>query len=154
MSEERKILELLSSGQINVDEAEGLLEALRDLPNDKDEAEFSKELRRELGVHDSVLKAGEPRRPRGFGMHTLSGRLLKFNLYRGGHNQKKLDLQVPVEYARRLDGMIPKDVQEVIASQGVTLQNVLAAAHASEGRILDLHVGGDNETTITLEVTS
>jgi hypothetical protein len=31
MSEERKILELLSSGQITVDEAEKLLQALRDL---------------------------------------------------------------------------------------------------------------------------
>jgi hypothetical protein len=152
MSEERKILELLSSGQITVDEAEGLLEALRDSLDDADEAEFSKELRRELGVHDAMARGS--RRPRGVGMHMLSGRLLKFNLHRGGNNEKKLDLQVPVEYARRLDGMIPKDVQEIIAAQGITLQNVLAATYASEGKVLDLHVGGENETTITLEVTS
>jgi hypothetical protein len=186
MTEERKILEMLQAGQINLDEALGLLEALRDSRDEavppiemylsseaiqkrikeresaRDEEAFSKELKDDFGFGGRLAKRlrkqlGQPNLERRPGMFELSGKTIKFNLHRAGDDEKTLNLQAPLEYARRLEGMIPQDIQELISAQGITLHNVLATVHplrAPEGNILNLHVAGDKETTITLEVTS
>lgn len=151
MSEERKILELLSSGQITVDEAEGLLEALRELPDSTGTAHetylYSKAMqdRKKVPVALSLAQAQQ------------SSKLFKIDIHRSGEEDKNLNFQVPVESALMMESFIPKDIKEIIAAQGFELGALLVSLNPNfpSGKILDMHVSDDEyDTNILLEVTS
>jgi hypothetical protein len=133
MSEERKILEMLKAGQITVDEAEGLLEALRDTDN-----------------VDTRVTARAPRA-------SSTGRLLKIDIHQSGEEDTNLNFQVPVESALVMENLIPSNIKKIISSQGFELGGLLVSLNQDfpKGRILDMHVSDDDyDTNIVLEVTS
>ena len=142
MTEERKTLEMLQAGQITIDEALGLLEALRDAPT-QDEEGFSRDLRREVG---SSKVQPEP-----------SVKLFKVDIDQSGEEDKNLNFQVPVESAVMMESFIPSGIKKIIASQGFELGALLVSLNKNfpDGRILDMHVSDDDcDTNIVLEVTS
>jgi dephospho-CoA kinase len=133
MSETRKILEMLSSGQINVEEAEGLLEALRDT--------------------DSFDKRVAVRTPKA----TSTGRLLKIDIHQSGEEDMNLNFQVPIESALVMENLIPNNIKKIIAARGFELDGLLVSLNPDfpKGKILDMHVSDDEyDTNILLEVTS
>jgi hypothetical protein len=133
MTEKRKILEMLQAGQINIDEALGLLEALRD-SND----------------FESKVTA---RAPRASG----TGKLLKIDIHQSGEEDTNLNFQIPVESALVMENLIPNNIKKIITSQGFELGGLLVSLNPDfpKGRILDMHVSDDDyDTNIVLEVTS
>jgi hypothetical protein len=133
MTEERKILEMLQAGQINIDEALGLLEALRDSDS-----------------FDNKVNARAPRA-------NSTGRLLKIDIHQSGDEDTNLNFQVPVESALVMENLIPTNIKKIIASQGFELGGLLVSLNQDypKGRILDMHVSDDDyDTNIVLEVTS
>lgn len=132
MTEERKILEMLQAGQINIDEALGLLEALRDSDN---------------------LDSKVARAPRA----NATGRLLKIDIHQSGEEDTNLNFQIPVESALMMENLIPTNIKKIIASQGFELDGLLVSLNQDfpKGRVLDMHVTDDDyDTNIVLEVTS
>jgi hypothetical protein len=133
MTEERKILEMLTAGQITIDQALGLLEALRDSDN-----------------FESKVTARAPR-PNG------TGKLLKIDIHQSGEEDTNLNFQIPVESALVMENLIPNNIKKIITSQGFELGGLLVSLNPDfpKGRILDMHVSDDDyDTNIVLEVTS
>ncbi len=136
MSEERKILEMLSAGQINVDEAAGLLEALHDSDNVDNKNKAPSLDARAI---------------------TPSGKLLKIDVHQSGEEEVSLNFKVPVETAAMMESFIPKDIKNVIASQGFDLSALLVSMNQNfpKGKIIDLNVSHDSEDTyVLIEVIS
>jgi hypothetical protein len=133
MTEERKILEMLQAGQITIDQALGLLEALRDSES-----------------IDSSVAARAPRA-------NATGRLLKIDIHQSGEEDTNLNFQIPVESALVMENLIPTNIKKIITEQGFELGGLLVSLNPDfpKGRILDMHVSDDDyDTNIVLEVTS
>jgi hypothetical protein len=152
MTEERKILEMLQAGQINIDEAVGLLEALRD---SRDEAVPSIEMYLSSEAIQKRIKEREAARAKL--QNQPSNKLLKIDIHQSGEEDTNLNFQVPVESALVMENLIPTNIKKIIASQGFELGGLLISLNQDfpKGRILDMHVSDDDyDTNIVLEVTS
>jgi hypothetical protein len=152
MTEERKILEMLQTGQINIDEALGLLEALCDSSGKSTSAKetylYSAALQQRLkarGDHQEKLQS------------PLSSKLLKIDIHQSGEEDTNLNFQIPVESALVMENLIPANIKKIITEQGFELGGLLVSLNPDfpKGRILDMHVSDDDyDTNIVLEVTS
>jgi hypothetical protein len=152
MTEERKILEMLQAGQINIDEALGLLEALRELGDqhvsNKDIYLYSKAIQERLKAHGAKAPAYEQKQ---------SNKVLKIDIHQSGEEDTNLNFQIPVESVLVMENLIPNNIKKIITSQGFELGGLLVSLNQDfpKGKILDMHVSDDeNDTNILLEVTS
>jgi hypothetical protein len=152
MTEERKILELLQAGQINIDEALGLLEALREAESEgvsnKDIYLYSKAMQERLKAGQAAPPAHEQKQ---------SNKLLKIDIHQSGEEDTNLNFQIPVESALVMENLIPSNIKKIITEQGFELGGLLVSLNPDfpKGRILDMHVSDDDyDTNIVLEVTS
>jgi hypothetical protein len=151
MTEERKILEMLTAGQITIDQALGLLEALRD---NRGESVPPIEMYLSGEAIQQRLKAREARAKL---QNQPSNKLLKIDIHQSGEEDTNLNFQVPVESALVMENLIPSNIRKIIASQGFELGGLLVSLNQDfpTGKILDMHVSDDDyDTNIVLEVTS
>ena len=153
MTEQRKILEMLQAGQITIDEAVGLLEALREVGDEpvsnKEVYLYSKAMQERMKAHRAAVVALK--------QNQSSNKLLKIDIHQSGEEDTNLNFQVPVESALVMENLIPTNIKKIIASQGFELGGLLVSLNQDypKGRILDMHVSEDDyDTNIVLEVTS
>ena len=154
MSEERKILEMLSSGQINVDEAEGLLEALRDsrplletVFDSRGEVDDGKVIRT-VDIFEDILKDDQPK---------SIEKLLRIKVVYRGDKPTFLNFDVPIKAASTAETVLPAKVKDVIGNRGIKLNELLGSLNETSpvGEVLKFQARDKNEQAFVLfEVTS
>lgn len=136
MTEERRILEMLSSGQINVDQATELLDA----------------------VKQSVLlppSPASPPKPRGI------AKMIRVQVDAqedNGSKRAEVDVNIPLGLARFVSKFLPKDVKDHMQEQGIDLTELFEGIESGdfpEGELLNIDSSEDDEsnrTKIIIEV--
>jgi hypothetical protein len=136
MTEDRRILEMLSSGQINVDEATELLDAVK---------------------QTAPLPPSPPLAPKAKGIAKMIRVQVDAQEDDGSH-RAKVDVNIPLGLARFISKFLPRDVKDSIERQGIDLTELFEGVdseHFPEGQIINIDNSEDNDsnrTKIIIEV--
>ena len=155
-SEQRRILDLLASGQLTVDEAAELLEALKGAASPfEPPAPPGPPRPRGLVVNGDGASARQVlSRSRGL------ARMLSIRIETDsddGGEQSKISVNVPLGLAKFAGKLLPADAKSHLERQGVDLQELLEAldGDVSEGRLIDIEAKQDDggyKAKIVIEV--
>lgn len=128
MSEERKILDMLAAGQISVEEASQLLDAMR---------------------APSPPRPPEPPKPK------KTAKLLRIMITMDDE-RSNVRVNIPLGLVRFASKFIPEEAKVQLAAQGIDLTELIEALDGDieEGRLVDIETMSDEdeETRIIIEV--
>jgi hypothetical protein len=128
MSEERKILDMLAAGQISVEEASQLLDAMR---------------------APSPPRPPEPPKPK------KTAKLLRIMITMDDE-RSNVRVNIPLGLVRFASKFIPEEAKVQLAAQGIDLTELIEALDGDieEGRLVDIESMSDEdeETRIIIEV--
>jgi hypothetical protein len=128
MSEERKILDMLAAGQISVEEASQLLDAMR---------------------APSPPRPPEPPKPK------KTAKLLRIMIAMNDE-RSNVRVNIPLGLVRFASKFIPEEAKVQLAAQGIDLTELIEALDGDieEGRLVDIESlsDEDEETRIIIEV--
>ncbi len=136
MTEDRRILEMLSSGQITVDEATELLDAVK---------------------QSAPLPLNPPSPPKVKGIAKMI-RVQVDAQEDDGSQRAKVDVNIPLGLARFIAKFLPRDVKDSIEKQGIDLTQLFEGVNGGdfpEGEIINIDSSEDNDsnrTKIIIEV--
>ena len=132
-SEQRRILDLLAAGQVSVDEAAELLEALK-----------------ASGPPTPPGAPPPPAAPRGI------ARVLRISIYSAdSSDESTLNLNVPLGLAKFAERFIPKEARAHLVNQGINLDELLGSLDGDfpSGPLVNIEASDStDEVTITIEV--
>ena len=136
MSEQRRILDMLTEGQITADQATELLEALK--------------------ASDAPPPPKAPKAPQPKGI----ARVLRISIdaHEGdGKGKAKVNVNVPLGLAKFASKFLPQQAREQLDLQGIDISNLLESlgSDVPEGKIVDIdaHDGdGNSKANIVIEV--
>lgn len=131
MSEERQILDMLASGQITVDEATKLLDALKSRP---------------------VPSAPPPpQAPRGIAKNI---RIRVNNKSSDASKKADVDVNVPIGLAKFASKFIPGEAKRLIEKQGINVNELLNNINqlSPENQVIRLNEEDPSKPTIIIEV--
>jgi hypothetical protein len=129
--DKKRILELLSAGQINVEQAESLLNALGTAP----------------GTPADAYRPGDSRR---------KARSLQIQIDSTGKNGdagKNVSINVPIGLARFASRFLPQDARVQLDEQGVNLTELIESLSEDlpDGPLVEIDAGeGENAARITI----
>jgi hypothetical protein len=126
MGEERKVLEMLASGQISVEEAGQLLDALR-VPQPP--------------------RSPEPPKPK------KTARLLRIKV-KTADERVDVEVTIPLGLAKFVSKFIPESARAELAAQGINLAELVGGlgSDAPEGRLVNLEVASERGEQVMIVV--
>ncbi|MCA9839829.1 MAG: hypothetical protein KC422_23170 [Trueperaceae bacterium] len=133
MTEERKILELLSSGQISVDEATELLDAVKQSPPSPPPPPKARGIAKMIRVQVDATEDD-------------------------GSQRAKVDVNIPLSLAKFISKFLPREVKDSIEDQGIDLSDLfegIDSENLPEGQLINIDNSEDNDasrTKIIIEV--
>lgn len=135
MPEERKILEMLASGLISIDEASELLDAIRQNPPLPPAPPVAPKVRAIAKMLRIQVDAAEE----------------------DGSNRAKIDLNLPLGLAKFVTKFLPRDVKGRIEDQGINLSELFADVDGNfpEGQLINIDSSEENSrqrTKIIIDV--
>lgn len=134
MSEQRRILDMLTEGQITADQATELLEALK--------------------ASDAPPPPPKPPKPKGI------AKVLRISIDAqegDGSSKAKVNVNVPLGLAKFASKFLPQQAKEQLDLQGIDISNLLESlgSDVPEGRIVDIDAqdgDGSSKANIIIEV--
>ena len=136
MSEQRRILDMLTEGQITADQATELLEALK--------------------ASDAPPPPSPPKAPKPKGIAKVLR--ISIDAHEGdGSSKAKVNVNVPLGLAKFASKFLPQQAREQLDLQGIDISNILESlgSDVPEGRIVDIDAqdgDGSSKAKIVIEV--